>query len=51
MYISKRMSWWDADFTRPHFVEARFVFRQDTFHYFTFRKTEMLRNPHDFTGD
>lgn len=51
MYISKRMSWWDADSTRSHFAAARFVFRQNTFHFLTFHKIEMLRNPHDFTDD
>lgn len=51
MNISKRMSWWYADSTRSHFAAARFVFRQNTFHYFTFRKIEMLRNPYDFTDD
>lgn len=51
MYISKRMSLWDADSTRSHCAEARCVVRQDTFHYFTFHKIEMLRNPHDFIID
>ena len=49
--MPKRMSWWDADYTKSHFAEARFVFRQDTFHYFIFHKIEMLRNSHDFADD
>lgn len=50
-YVSKRLSRWDADSTGSHFAEARFVFRQDSFYYFTFQKIEMLMNLYNFTDD